>query len=246
MTLPSSPSSSWWLRLGVIAVACAMGTACSLILKPDDKVERCGTADDCSPTGDERYVPICKFDEENTDLDSTKIDKICVADFKSIGCDPDQYTGQSMSNGFKEAFENDACVDLGCDDANLGKIGCPAPSGGGCDSGLDLEDGYCVDPDADQPVITIGFVADNDLDGQHVKDQFCKSYFCDDTFVCDNSIDSKCRPCDPDKPYGEGGCGLVYSNGAPARIYVLGEDLEDDCGGSNVSADDEAVFGECA
>ncbi len=233
------------VRVGVIALACGSAMACSLILKPNDDVERCGTADDCSPTGDSRYVPLCKFDAENTDLDSTKVEKICVADFKSIGCDPENEGGASLVNGFQDAFGDDACVQLGCADENLGKVGCKAPSGGSCDSGLELdEDGYCIDPNADEPVIPAGTLAGNDLTGQHVKDQWCKSFFCDDTFVCNESL--KCQPCDPDAEYGQGGCGLVYAEGAPAKIYVLGSDLTNACGGEEVSTEDPGVFGECS
>lgn len=242
-TVPSRPASA--LRVAVITLACGSALACSVILKPRDDVERCGTSEDCDPTGDNRYVPICKFDDDNVGLDSTKIDKICVADFKSISCNPTDYGGGSLPNGFQEAFEDDACVDLGCAEENLGKVGCPPPSGGSCDSGLEFDDdeNFCDDPDADEPVIPIGLLGRNDIGGQHVKDQFCKSFFCDDTFVC--NAQQKCQPCDPDAPYGEGGCGIVYAEGAPAAIYVLGDALQDDCAGGDVSTDDPAVFGDC-
>jgi hypothetical protein len=228
----------------LILATCGVALACSLVVKPRDEVERCGTAEDCSPTGDERYVPLCKFDDDNLDLDSTKIDKICVASFKSITCDPDRYN--NSPNGFQDKVEEDACTALGCSTENLGKIGCPRESGGECESGLDPDDdGICVDEDADQPVISASYLSDNDLPGdQHIRDQFCKSYFCDDTFVCGAS--GNCQPCDPDADYGEGGCGIVYAEGAPARIYVLGNDLEDECRGSDASTEEPAVFGECS
>lgn len=250
MTASNSPRPASALRLAcrsaVLASVLGSGLGCSVILKPNDDVERCGNAEDCSPTGDERYVPICKFDEENTDLDTTKIDKICVADYKSVTCDPMGSTGTAMMNGFKEAAESSACIDLGCTTENAGKVGCRAPSGGKCDAGLELdENDICVDPDADQPVIGAAFLAANELPkDQPVRDQFCKSYFCDDTFVC--NAQKKCQPCDPDKDYGAGGCGLVYAEGAPAKIYVLGSELEDQCAGPDVQFDEPAVFGECS
>lgn len=243
----SRNASGGSLRAVLILATCGAALACSLVVKPRDDVERCGTADDCSPTGDERYVPLCKFDDENLDLDSTKIDKICVADFRSIKCDPSAYGGSSMANGFQDKVEDDACTELGCDDENLGKIGCP-PLDGNCEGDLEVQEvddsDYCVDPDADQPVIPAAFLSNNDLDDQHVRDQFCKSYFCDDTFVC--GANNNCQPCDPDAEYGEGGCGIVYSEGAPAKIYVLGGDLEDGCRGSDATTEEEALFGECS
>ncbi|MBL8948550.1 MAG: hypothetical protein JNK45_35590 [Myxococcales bacterium] len=148
-------------------------------------------------------------------------------------------------NGLREKSDEMACKMLGCSDENLGKAGCRPPSGGSCDSGLELVDDFCIDPDADQPVIPAIFLDDNDLEpDQHIRDQFCKSFFCDDTFVC--GAQKKCQPCDPEKEYGQGGCGLVYSEGAPAKIYVLGSDLEDQCAGGDVDYDDPAVFGECS
>lgn len=229
----------------VIGSVAGSVTGCSAILKPNDDVERCGNAEDCSPTGDNRYVPICKFDDENTGLDTTKVDKICVADFKSIGCDPSQYTGTSMANNFKDTAEDATCVDLGCSDENAGKPGCrPAQGTSDCQFGSPDDDGFCGDPDADQPVIPAVFLGDDELkQDQHVRDQFCKSYFCDDTFVC--NAQSKCEQCDPEKPFGQGGCGIVYAEGAPAKVYVLGGDLEDQCAGEDVQADEPAVFGAC-
>jgi hypothetical protein len=243
----SSRPASGSLRGVLILATCGAALACSLVVKPRDDVERCGTAEDCEPTGDERYVPLCKFDDENLDLDSTKIDKICVASYRSISCDPADYTGTAMENGFKDAAEDDTCTELGCSDENLGKVGCDAPSGGDCESGLELIDldgtDFCNDPDADQPIIPAAFLSKNDLDDQHVRDQFCKSYFCDDEFVC--GPNGNCQPCDPDEEYGQGGCGIVYSEGAPARIYVLGDELEDECRGEDASTAEPAVFGAC-
>lgn len=230
-----------------LATVLVATSACSVILKPRDDVERCGTAEECSPTGDNRYEPVCKFDDENLDLDSTKVEKICVADFRSISCDPGSYAmGSSLKNLFVETMETAACADLGCAMENQGKVGCPPPSGAGCEGGLELDDeGFCNDPDADEPVIPASYLAANDLDGHHIRDQFCKSFFCDDSFVC-NADTNKCQRCDDERDYGDGGCGLVYSEGALAKIYVLGDDLEDACAGELVETDEPAVFGDCS
>lgn len=247
--LPSDVRRTPVLRAAVIALACGSAMACSAILKPKDDVERCGSADDCSGTGDNRYVSLCKFDDDHADLDSTKIDKICVADFdRSRSCDPDgSATGEAVKNNFKATFDDPACLNIGCADENRGKVGC-APSQDGCAGGLVFNEdlNVCEDPDADVPIIPVSYLNDNDLDGQHIKDQFCKSYFCDDTFVC-NASTSKCQPCDPEKDYGEGGCGLVYAEGAIAKVYVLGDDLTSQCedDAPSVSFNDPAIFGAC-
>lgn len=239
-------ASSIAFVIGLCGITAA-SSACSVILKPRDDVERCGTAEDCSPTGDNRYEPVCKFDDENLDLDSTRVDKICVADFRSIGCDPMQYSGQSAKNMYLETFDDAACADVGCSMENLGSLGCPPPSGEPCNDGLELDDegNFCNDPDADERVIPAAYLAVNELPGQHIKDQFCKSFFCDDSFVC-NSDTNKCQQCDPDLEFGEGGCGLVYSEGALAKIYVLGDALEEQCTGEDVDVDEPPVFGACS
>jgi hypothetical protein len=244
----SSRPASGSLRGVLILATCGAALACSLVVKPRDDVERCGTAEDCEPTGDERYVPLCKFDDENLDLDSTKIDKICVASYRSISCDPADYTGTAMENGFKDAAEDNDCNDLGCSDENRGKIGCAPTLDGDCDDGLEVNElgdiSFCDDPDADVPVIPGAFLStSDDHEARHVRDQFCKSFFCDDEFVC--GPNGNCQPCDADADYGEGGCGLVYGDGAPARIYVLGDELEDECRGEDASTVEPAVFGAC-
>ncbi len=231
-------------RLAVLASVLGSGGGCTVILKPNDEVERCDNPDDCSPTGDGRYVPICTVDMENDEFDTTQIESICMAEFKSIPCEP---TRAGTRNGLREKSGESMCTDLGCSDGNRGKVGCRPPQGTpDCAEGLTLDgDGFCVDPNADQPVIPAVFLDDNDLEpDQHIRDQYCKSYFCDDTFVC--SAQGRCQPCDPDKDYGAGGCGLVYSEGAPAKIYVLGSALQDQCAGADVNEDQPAVFGECS
>src|SRR5690606_28758218 len=72
---------------------------------------------------------------------------------------------------------------------------------------------------------------------QDVLDAYCQSFFCDDRFVCDAGF---CEPCDPAEPWGEGGCGRVFSNGAPSCVYVA--DVEEACRAPDADA---PVFGVC-
>ena len=241
MTMSSSRIAS--LRtVGVVVLALASGLACTAIFKPKDDVQRCGTSDDCEGTGDNRYEAACRFDPENTDLDSTKIDKICVADFKVQACDPEAIAGTNTEHPYFKQIEDCDSVPLGtCDEDKAGTLGCKAAPGESCQGSLEPnDDGLCVDPDDDERIFS-----DPDYRDQDVKDQFCKSFFCDERFVCDTSSDKPvCVICDDEADFGSGGCGLLYSNGAPSPTYVLGDDLEDQCDGPDANID-EPVFGEC-
>jgi hypothetical protein len=222
----------------VLASLGALGTSCTAILAPRDDVQRCGTADDCEPTGDNRYVPVCKFDDANVDLDSSQVDKICVADFKpSVGCNPDSIT--KPDHPFKLVYEElaDSARYAVCDaETQLGTRGCP-PMGGSCQGGLAVNDaGLCDDTDPSTPM---ALLADTEeLVGQDVRDQFCRSYFCDDRFVC-NSSSNVCVLCDPEQDYGEGGCGEIWIAGARSCVYDV--QCEDD---PDIT-DETVVFGSC-
>jgi len=239
MTLPRfRPSLSSLRTPAVLVLAIVSGAACTAIFKPRDDVQRCGTGDDCEPTGDNRYVAVCRFDPENTDLDSTKVDKICVADFTTVFCD----IPTMPEDPFLEQVDDCEDLVIACDTDKLGSKGCERPNAGSCNAGLEPnDDGICVDPDDDEIIVS---GADNRDQG--IQDQFCKSFFCDDRFVCDTSSENSqtCVICDPDLPFGEGGCGTFYANGEVAPFYVLGEDLEDQCAGPDADLD-EPVFGEC-
>ncbi|MBC8074427.1 MAG: hypothetical protein IAG13_39270 [Deltaproteobacteria bacterium] len=222
-----------------LLVALGGAAACTAILAPDDDVQRCGNADDCDPTGDKRYVPLCT--SSDLDIDTTEYEKICVASIASITCDnPENYQGKP----FNDTFEDDSCRDLSCAAENEGRLGC-APKDGECLEGERMD--FPVDDDTvvsycGTEGVVPGFGLRDELEGRHIFDQFCKSYFCDDEFVCNKS--GKCDLCDPDAAYGEGGCGTVYNDGAPAAVYVLGEALEDGCAGPDANVN-EPLFGAC-
>lgn len=228
------------LALGLVSLA-VLGSSCTAILAPRDEVQRCGTADDCEPTGDNRYVPVCKFGEDATNLESLDVEKICVADYKtSVGCNPGSYT--KPEHPFATAFSElaDSARYAGCDAATqFGAKGCP-PAGGACNQGLALDDatGLCDDTDPSTPPAVL--VESEELVGQDVKDQFCRAYFCDDRFVCDPTSNT-CVLCDEDEVYGEGGCGEVWIAGARSCVYRDGDDA---CVGADVT-DEKVTFGGC-
>lgn len=225
------------LRAAALLLAFGSALACSAILKPKDKVTRCGTADDCDPTGDNRYVPLCKFDDAHSGLDSTKVDKICVADYKSITCAADQLMG-AASHPITIAVGKSACSNTSCDMANNGARGCPTNMGN-CNDGLSAlqfgEVTFCG-MEGDVP----GFGLPDGFENKHIEDMYCKSFFCDEDFVC--GPNGKCQLCEGDD-FLDGGCGTVYVNGAEAPVYVLGDALEQGCAGEDADAND-ALFGD--
>lgn len=226
------------LALALVSLA-ALGSSCTAILAPRDDVQRCGTADDCEPTGDNRYVPVCKFDEDATDLESLDVEKICVADFKtSVGCNPGSYTkpDHPFATAFMELGDS-ARYALCNSETQLGSKGCP-PAGGSCNQGLAENDvGLCDDDDPNTPKVVV--VDTEALVGLDVRDQFCRSYFCDERFVCDPSSNT-CVLCDEDELYGEGGCGEVWIAGARSCVYEDGGE----CEGKDVT-DEKVTFGGC-
>jgi len=226
------------LALAVAALGAISSVSCTAILAPRDDVQRCGTADDCEPTGDNRYVPVCRF-AEDTEVESLEVDKICVADFKpSVGCNPESIT--NPEHPYRVAFDElgDSARYAVCNsETQLGTRGCP-PQGGGCQGDLAVNDaGLCDDTDPNTPMVVQAET--EELIGQDVRDQFCRSFFCDDRFVCDSGS-NVCVLCDPDEPYGEGGCGEIWIAGARSCVYEDG----DECVGADVT-DETVTFGSC-
>lgn len=218
-----------------------LGSSCTVIFAPRDDVQRCGTADECDPTGDNRYVPVCKFDDANLDLDSSQVDKVCVADFRpNVGCNPESYL--DPAHPYAAALSDFAVTTRysSCDENSQGSMGCP-PVNGACNDGLvENDQGYCDDTDPNTPT---AYRADSEeFIGQDVRDQFCRSYFCDDRFVCDSGTNF-CVLCQEDEILGEGGCGEIYIGGARSCIYDV--DLGATCQGAD-SSDSLTTFGTCA
>ena len=236
----------------LLTIACGLAVSsalvstvsCTAILAPRDDVERCGSADDCPDTNDNRYIAECRFDEGSS-LDSTEVDKICVAAYKpSIGCNEMNYTGQGEEHPYKAAFDDNSSSTRYSCDMTPGVRGCPPDVDNPCADGLELneDEGFCDDPDASANNPTISLSGNSDLRGQDVRDQFCRSFFCDKSFVCDTT-DFTCVPCDPEQPFGEGGCGTVYVAGQPSCIYTA--NLEDVCEGPGADTENPK-FGDCS
>jgi hypothetical protein len=220
--------------------------ACTAILNPRDDVQRCGSATDCDASVDERYVMECRFDPANIDLDTSRTEKVCVPEFRIVGCEP--VMGLPPTHALRVEFEARAksTTYTACSETP-GVQGCPAGEDG-CADGLQLveiADGVrvCDDDDPNTPPAyanapAVGFADEaNSLIGQDILDQYCRGFFCEDEWVCDKSTDT-CKPCDPELPFGQGGCGEVYIGGEPSCAYLSGDALEARCAGPDAALDD--------
>ena len=213
LSAPSTFSTGTLLRslVGGLALGGALA-GCSAILPPDqddDGVERCDTADDCTAPASNRLEAVCALGEGQSDASP----KVCVAEYTTISC----ATAAGIDN-LTEAYDA-AVLDLGgyyarCTEENLGKRGCPGAPGSGCEAGLIVVEGICqVEGD-----LVRGYSSTEDR-GIDVKDQYCRYFFCDDSFVC--GPDDTCVPCTPGVPVGQGGCGDLWINGMVSAVYDI-------------------------
>jgi hypothetical protein len=195
-------------------------SACSAFFVPgvdDDGVQRCNTGEDCDPIDDNRHVPQCVYGVDQPE----NSEKVCSSAFKELNCNPDVYAGNHpLVERYEDVLDAKAAYGACDDDADKGKQGC-GPLNGACNDGLELIDGVCDDPDALYPSYNPSQVGGVDIAGQDVVDQFCRFYYCDESFVCDTSGTKwLCKPCDPNEEYGSGGCGTLYIDGAPSTVYT--------------------------
>ncbi|MBV1862308.1 MAG: hypothetical protein KUG77_28065 [Nannocystaceae bacterium] len=224
------------VSLTLAAAALSSSLACSLILDPRDDVQRCGNVDDCETPADTRFEAVC-ISDPGADIDTTKVEQVCVAQFREVNCDPMGYDADGEFNTLVESrgFSDYACP-AASDPPVPGVQGCPPEDG--CAANLQVIDGICDDPNAEVPTISLNSFGD--LEAQDVKDQFCRGFFCDEEYVC-NSTRNACERCDPDKDYGEGGCGMVFTQGVPSCVYASAEGA---CAAPDAQPD-EPVFGDC-
>lgn len=221
----------------MLAAGLALAFAgCTAIVTPRDDVQRCDAVDDCEPIEDTRYVPTCTLPPA-VETNDENAPKICVATYASVRCDPARTgAGHPLFETY-EAHRLNQSRFVRCDPTVAAPRGCP---GGvvGCAVGLVLRaDGIC-DAEA-QPVIP-AYAAESLVEpAQDVLDGYCQAFFCDERFVCDAGI---CEPCSDDEPWGEGGCGRIFSAGAPSCIYP---DPATSCSAPDADPD-TPTFGTCS
>ncbi|HRI07768.1 MAG TPA: hypothetical protein PKW35_08130 [Nannocystaceae bacterium] len=214
--------------ISALALAALTSIGCSAILNPEnsDDVLRCGNADECASypeiaaaLDNQRTEAVCSAPGSSSEFGTSNRDQVCSVTDKPQSCDLTKLNADNPARVRAEEAESSSGVYIACAEANRGKQGCKPKLDNTCDAGLKVNAfGACDSADADHPAVE----ATADLKGLDVADQFCRSYFCDDAFVC-NADSLLCVRCDPKKALGDGGCAELYVNGALSSVYVEGE-----------------------
>lgn len=197
--------------------------ACSLTVPSaaEDGVLRCGSARDCPKSDDNRFTYGCK----RGDGQSETSQQVCDPKLETVQCDfaatpvdkaamtpPDKGEAYlAYLAGRAQALGKD--LDKLCPADKLGTLGCP-PKDGACSAGQVVKVGelsFCSDPKK------LSIPAGGKLADRDVRDQFCRWYFCDESFVCDGSV---CSPCKPGEKYEDGGCRTMHRNGEPSKVAL--------------------------
>ncbi|MEZ4384471.1 MAG: hypothetical protein R3A79_24295 [Nannocystaceae bacterium] len=239
-----------WSRVtlvAAVALAAAPLAGCSAIFNPEnsDDVLRCGNALECeahdviaNAVADNRRQAQCKSpaSDGSGDISQSNEDQVCSVTDAEIGCDPESQNLMHPYRVIYDAAANSNGIYTTCAEERRGSVGCKPTLQGMCDAGLATNAfGVCDIPESDTPAVE----PSSDLAGFDVRDQYCRSFFCDEAFVCDGSGPKPiCRRCDPDAPIGEGGCAVLYVAGAPSTIYA---DPNEGC--EDVAKTDEVDFG---
>jgi hypothetical protein len=230
-------------------LALFLATGCNFIFNPanSDDVIRCKNTTECEK--EEIF-----FDALNTErLDaacaspaggggsftSSKTNQVCsVVDKASVSCATEMLPASDFADAV-EAADANKIVYAACTGPDNGTLGCPPKTDGNCVAPLEPNEyGVCDDGDG-LPL----FPRSDLLLLQDVKDQHCRSYFCDDSFVCNNKT-SKCVRCDPDLKVdgvGQGACGELALKGARSTVYQPNATLTKEC--PDVSKFEATKFG---
>lgn len=230
--------------LAGLVVVCLSG--CNFIFNPaGDGVIRCKNTTECEKEdvfadalNTKRLDASCAAPGGSSSFTSSKENQVCsIVDKASISCQTENLPTSGFASAVDEATAN-AAVYGPCPTDKKGSLGCAEKTGGGCDSGLELNDfGLCDDGDG----FPLYAAANADLALQDIRDQHCRSYFCDETFVCN---EGKCSRCDPDlgiDSVGKGACGELALSIGRSPVYLPQMKLEDDCQATSIP--EETKFG---
>jgi len=224
----------------LFAVVASLG--CNFIMNPDgDGIFRCDNPDDCdvplqSALSDDRGQSRCAAGGGGGGgFTQSQDNKVCsIVDKEDVSCNPSVFMG--VENEVDKAYAaavKQAGAYASCLVEDYGTAGCP-PNGSTCNAGLEVRTYQSLSGDADNPEQSeqkvcaakgVDVVAPNSATRYFdVLDQHCRSYFCDDAFVCNRGSGTssgwRCVRCDPEKAYGNGGCGTMYMQGAPSTVYT--------------------------
>ncbi len=222
--------------VGLVLLSLFASTGCNFILNPanSDDVIRCKNTTECEK--EDFFIPTLR--EGRTDAScgapggamsftSSKENQVCsLVDKGGVSCGSDNLPAGDFADAVEEADKNSGAYSP-CVGDKKGTLGCPTLSSGTCAAGLKPNKFGTCDDGKGLPLI-----ASTDAYAlQDVKDQHCRSYFCDDSFVC-NSETSKCVRCDEDlgtDGIGKGACGDLALGGVRSTVYFSQEKLEAEC-----------------
>lgn len=215
-----------------LGAASASALGCTAVLDPEriDGLARCEYDRDCPASDDDRWSQTCVETEGEGG-------KVCAPAFTPLSCDPYDYDPKSrFRTRYEEANAVDGRYEYNCQ--NLGGVkGCEPDREEGCKDGLvvDSRSGRCDDED---PLTPPALAPETFLGGQDVRDQFCRAFFCDETFVCNTrhgeNREDVCVPCTFGEPIGFGGCGELHMDGERSHFYQDQDELERNCQAPNV------------
>lgn len=230
----------------LFAVVASLG--CNFIMNPDgDGIFRCDNPDDCdvplqAELADDRGQSRCAAaGGGGGGFTQSQDNKVCsLVDREDVSCNPSAIMSDPeipVAKAYAEAQKQNGAY-ASCIIEDYGTAGCP-PNGSTCNTGLEVRTYQSLSGDADNPEQMefkvcapkgVDVVAPNTATRQFdVLDQHCRSFFCDESFVCNRGSGTssgwRCVRCDPEKAYGNGGCGTMYLQGAPSTVYT------DDLGG---------------
>lgn len=228
------------LRASFVASVVLASAGCNFIFNPDgDGVLRCDNADDCDAPlfdalSDQRGQSACGGGQGSSNFNQTQTGKVCsVVDREDVSCDPNAAKGKFLEALTAAQTVADGGTYKACLSGQKGTLGCPPLSSGTCTQGTPRSYtslvGEADTPSIDQRMIcapdgVTDAVEPNDaLARWDVLDQHCRSYFCDESFVCAKGKGAaafRCMRCDPDKAYGDGGCGTMVIQGAVSSVYT--------------------------
>lgn len=240
----SSPGPMPSQRALVVVAAAGLLSGCNFIFNPanSDDVIRCKNATECEQ--DELFAEVlstkrvdaaCKAPQSGSgNFTAAKNNLVCsVIDKASVSCDIANFGAETpVRMAYEEAVEkstslyNSPCTD------KLGTLGCP-PKAGACDVGEVNDFEVCDDGSGKFPL----FAPSMELFAQDIADQHCRSYFCDDNFVCNGN--KQCVRCDDGDDLGDGACAEMAVNGKVSTIYI-----DNDCDEGDVSNADKTRFGD--
>jgi len=223
---------------------------CNFILNPanSDDVIRCKNTTEC----EKEAFFIEELRKGRTDaacgspgsggggFTTSKTNQVCsIVDKVSVSCGTVSLPAGDFASAVDAVGPMPGTLYTPCVGDQRGTLGCAPLNNGTCAAGLTVNDYGACDDNMGQPVIE----PNGDLALQDIKDQHCRSYFCDETFVC-NSKTSKCVRCDDDlgaDGLGQGACGELAFNGKRSTVYLPQDQLVDEC--PDTSKFEETKFG---